>query len=134
MEQYIVRLTDGFCNCRPLPLDVNDGLSFLCKADRDDDLELSNEEVYRSPLDLRPLTLTNSQNKVVAGVITWIIKPVVEKAACSLQNGLAGGAPTYPECNRLGSQGKAGQSFGQQAMDDGNLCFSSDFPICQVCQ
>ena len=47
VEQYTVRLIDGFFNCRPLPLDISDGLFvFLSKAGKDDDLELSNEGVY----------------------------------------------------------------------------------------
>ena len=126
---------NGFFNCRPLPLDINDGVFvFLSKADKDDALELSNEGVYRSPLDLRPLTLTNSENEVVAGVISWSNKPVVEKAACSLQNRFVGGRQLIQ--NTLGLDFKARQDslLFQRAMDDGNLCFSSNFLIFQVCQ
>ena len=118
-----------------LPLDIIDGLFvFSSKADKDDDLELSNEGVYRSPLDLRPLTLKNSENKVVVGVINWIIKPVVEKAACSLQNGFVGGRQLIQNAVDLDFKARQDSLLFQQAMDDGNLCFSSSFQICLICQ
>ena len=81
-----------FCNGENLPLDINDGLFvFLQKNDKDDDKSLSAEGIYRHPGDLRPLTLKNADNKCVAGICNWIIKPVVETAACSLQNGFTKG-------------------------------------------
>ena len=111
-----------------MPLDINDGLFvFLSKADKDDDLERGNEGVYRSPLDLRPLTLKNSENKVVAGVTNWIINPVVEKTACSSQNGFAAGRQLLQNAVDLDFKARQDSLLFQQAMDDGNLCFSSSF-------
>jgi len=76
----------------PLPADINEGLFvFLAKGDKADDLSLSLEGIYRGPTDLRPLTLKNADNKIVAGITNWIIKPVVEEAACKVQNGFTKG-------------------------------------------
>ena len=106
-----------------MPEDINDGLFvFLSKADKDDDKDLSSEGVYRSPLDLRPLTLKNSENKVVAGVINWIIKPVVERAACSIQNGFVGGRQLIQNPVDLDFRARQDSLLFQQAMDDGNMC------------
>ena len=126
--QYLVRLIDGFFNCKQLPEDINDGLLvFLSKADKDDDKDLSSEGVYRSPLDLRPLTLKNSENKVVAGVINWIIKLVVERAACSIQNGFVGGRQLIQNPVDLDFRARQDSLLFQQAMDDGNMCFNINF-------
>ena len=68
---YVVKLMDAHFNCRSRPADINDGLfAFLSKVDLGDDSALSQEGVYRSPDDLRPLTLTNADNKLVAGITT----------------------------------------------------------------
>ena len=65
-----------------LPADKNEVLfGFLSKSDKEDDRELSKEGALRSPLDLRPPTLKNSDNKIVAGFLNWISKPVMENAA-----------------------------------------------------
>jgi len=90
--EFIVRLFDAFANNMPLPTDINEGLFvFLAKGDKADDLTLSHEGIYRGPTDLRPLTLKNADNKIVAGITNWIIKPVVEEAACKVQNGFTRG-------------------------------------------
>ena len=86
--RYLVKLIDAYFNEQPLPEDINDGLFvFLSKADREDDSALSSAGIYRTPTDLRPLTLKNTENKIVAGVCNTIIKPVVEKAAEVSQRG-----------------------------------------------
>ena len=41
--------------------------------------------VHRAALDLRPLTLKSPDNKIVAGCLNRLIKPVVGNAACSPQ-------------------------------------------------
>ena len=64
---------------------------FLMKSDREDDRTLSTDGIYRHPGDLRLLTLKNSDNKSVAGICNWMIWPVVEASACSLQNGFTKG-------------------------------------------
>jgi hypothetical protein len=86
-----MRLVDAHMNCKPLPADINDGLFvFASKNDKEDDHLLSGEGVFRSPGDLRPLTLKNADNKMIAGITNWIIKPVVEQAASISQRGFVG--------------------------------------------
>ena len=86
-----MRLMDAHMNCKPLPADINDGLfAFASNTDKDDDHLLSGEGIFRCPGDLRPLTLKNADNKMVAGITYWIIKPVVEKSASISQRGFVG--------------------------------------------
>ena len=74
-----------------MPLDVNDGLFvFLRRADREDDTALPSHGTHRAPTGLRPLTLNNTENKIVAGVANTCIKPVVEHAAIIIQNRFVG--------------------------------------------
>ena len=42
--------------------------AFLPKGEKEDDKELSKDGIYRSALDLRPLTLTNADSKMAAGM------------------------------------------------------------------
>ena len=50
---------------------------------------------------------------------------MVEKAACSLQNGFAGGRQPVQNAVDLYFKARHDDLLFQQAMDDGNLCFSS---------
>ena len=69
--KFLVRLFDAFTNGDSLPADINDGLfCFLSQADKDDDLALSKEGVFRDPSELRPLTLKNADNQIIAGITT----------------------------------------------------------------
>jgi hypothetical protein len=49
------------------------------------------EAVFAHPMELRPLTLKNTANKIIAGVLNWIVHPVVRATACSIQRGFIQG-------------------------------------------
>ena len=71
---FLVRLTDSYFSGDVLPADINEGLfAFLPKNDKEYDKELSKEGIFTCPLDLRPLTLKNADNKIAAGIINWVI-------------------------------------------------------------
>ena len=48
-------------------------------------MQLDRKGVFRHPNELQPLSLKNADNKVVAGVGNWCIKPVVADAAMRSQ-------------------------------------------------
>ena len=128
---YIFRLVEGSFNCEQFPEDINVGLFvFLSRADKENDKELRKEGVYRNPMDLRPPTLKNSGNKIVAGIIQWIIEPVVEGAACTPQIGFAGGRQLIQNVVDLDFTLRRDSLLYQQAMDDGNICLNHDFSSC----
>ena len=61
-----------------MPLWYNDSLSeFIAKGDDPDDAI----EVTRAAEDTRPLGLKNDYNKVVAGVVNLVSRPVLSKKA-----------------------------------------------------
>ena len=49
------------------------------------------DAIFCHPLELRPLTLKNTDNKIIAGILNWCVHPIVPKTACSLQRGFVAG-------------------------------------------
>ena len=65
-----------------IPVGFNHGLMvFIPKA-----VGVVTEAIFAHPLELRPQTLKNSANKVIAGILNWVIHPAVKATACKLQN------------------------------------------------
>jgi len=85
--KHSLSLFNAFTQASPLPDDFNDGLFVFIPKDTGN----NDEAFYADPLETRPLTLKNTDNKGVAGVINWIVHPVVKRSACSLQNGFIKG-------------------------------------------
>jgi len=55
------------------------------------DLEADAEEVIRAPADTRPLSLKNTDNKAVTGIINQSVKPAIKAGAHSSQRGFVQG-------------------------------------------
>ena len=125
--RYIVRLFDAFTNGEPLPLDINDGLFvFLQKSDRDYDRSLSAEDIYGHPGNLRPLTLKNCDNQCVARICNWIVKPVVETSARSLQNGFTKGTIFLNNVVELDFAARRDALSYCEAVDSAGLSFGAN--------
>ena len=70
-----------------LPPNFNHGLFvFIPKA-----VGAMIEAIFCHPSELRPLTLKNTDNKIIAGILNWCIHPIIVKTACSLQRGFVAG-------------------------------------------
>ena len=83
VSQHLLSLVFVFFGGEALPTGFNDGvLVFLPKA-----IGVMLEAVFLHPLELRPLTLKNSDSEVVAGILSWIIHPVITEFACTIQRG-----------------------------------------------
>ena len=116
-----------FFNGATLPADIHDGIFvFLSRGDKDDDRDLCEEGVCRAPLDLRPLTLKNSDNTTVVGCLSWIIKPGVEQAACSLQNDLVDGRQLFQNTVDSDVAARRDALSFVQSLDDRSMSFCSE--------
>ena len=73
-------------------MDINDCLfHFIPKSSNNSGDESCGNIVFRHPSELRPLTLKNADDKVVAGCANWCLSPVIEKTASQLQRGFIHG-------------------------------------------
>jgi len=111
---------------RPRPSGFNDGrFCFLLKQEQ----APAEEEAifYARPLELRPLTLKNEDNKAVAGVLNWSVAPVIAKSASGIQNGFVNGRQLVQNPVELDYESRLGAlrySAKQRA-----LSFKSDLAI-----
>ena len=60
------------------------------KGNSEDDYLLDTKGVFRHPTELRLLGLKSPEDKIVAGVANWCLKPVLTECAEVSPNGLAG--------------------------------------------
>ena len=88
---YIEALTNDALAGKPLPTKTLQGLFvFPPKGDASPE-EVTSCKAYRQPKDLRPLTLKNEGNKMIAGVLNRCIIPTVVLCASILQRGFIPG-------------------------------------------
>jgi len=86
VAKYIGDLLEAHINIKTRPADINDGLFiFIPKAACE--INENEQSCIARPLELRPLTLKNGDNKAVAGVINWAITPAVKAFASKIQRG-----------------------------------------------
>ena len=89
---YIMELLEAFCGNEPLPADMN--LDFMSVFDKKPEAQVDGHipaMVFRHPLDTRPLTLKQADNKQVAKVLNHCSSPVIEKCAIDTQRGFIHG-------------------------------------------
>ena len=85
---YLVALLDAHLAKTERPADINEGLFlFPRKASSSNTDAQSGQVVFCHPTELRPLTLKNGDNKIIAGCANRSISPVIAKAACHIQRG-----------------------------------------------
>ena len=90
--EYLTALLDAHLCGIERPLDINEGaFHFIPKSANNTSESAAAEVVYRHPSELRPLTLKNGDNKIIAGCASWCISTVISKSACKLQNGFIHG-------------------------------------------
>ncbi len=71
-----------------MPITFNDNLSvFPPKGDSPNDVN----EIVRSPMDTRPLSLKNEDNKIIASVVNDLLKKCIATRAGRLQRGFVPG-------------------------------------------
>jgi hypothetical protein len=89
---YIIALLNQMLAGRPSPSEVNFGLFvFIPKSQDGAQLVNGRMVVTTGATDLRPLTLKNSDNKIVAGVVNHAITPVIKHHALKIQRGFVNG-------------------------------------------
>ena len=89
---YILDLVEAFCTDGQLPVDIN--LSYIAFSDKKPDAATETympDMIFRHPLDTRPLSLKQADNKQVAKILRFCISPVVEKCAIDTQSGFIHG-------------------------------------------
>ena len=73
----------------PLHIEYNQSLTvFIPKGEEDEDTPTS---VVRRAVDTRPLTLKNSDNKLIAGAVNYTHKHVLTRGICRIQRGFVQG-------------------------------------------
>ena len=91
-DKHIADLVDEHLSGRPISDSFNNSdFAFLDKGGDEVDDDRSTGVIFRHPLDTRPLTLKNTDNKKVAHCANASITPVIVDAACELQNGFIHG-------------------------------------------
>ena len=89
---YLSNLTRAHLGNNPRPHDINEGETvFIPKGQEDDDGRVFKDTVFRAATETRPLTLKNSDNKIVAAVANYAISPTIQKCASVVQNGFVHG-------------------------------------------
>ena len=110
------------------PHDINEILKiFLPKGNAEDDYILDTKGVFRHPTELRPLGLKTPENKVIAGVANWCLKPVLTECAEVSQNGFIGGRQLAQNVVDLDFEGRRA-AFGYQQKQD-SYRFAGDITI-----
>ena len=71
-----------------MPMSFNESLTvFIPKGEA----ELDREEVLRAADEVRPISLKNSDNKVICSVLNFLLRGEVARKACTLQRGFVSG-------------------------------------------
>ena len=92
LAQYILDLVDAFCSDEPLPADIN--LSLMAFLDKSGEAPVHAQApgmIFRHPLETRPLSLKQADNKLVAGILNFCISPAIAKGAIDTQTGFIHG-------------------------------------------
>ena len=92
LAQYILDLIDAFCSDEVLPADINwSMMAFLDKSGEAPEHAQAPGMIFRHPLDTRPLSLKQADNKLVAGVLNFCISPAIAHGAIDIQTGFIHG-------------------------------------------
>ena len=127
MRDYLTALLDAHLCSVERPLDINEGIfHFIPKSANNTTESNAAEVVYRHPSELRPLTLKNGDNKIIAGCANWSLSTVISKAACRLQNGFVCGRQLVQNTVDLDFSSRE-QCLSYNASND--LPFSSDLSL-----
>ena len=88
----------------PMPISFNDGVMvFAPKGEREGD----ESAVHREAIDTRPLSLKNSDNKLVCGVMNFKCRGPLTRGACPLQRGFVPGRQLLANVVDLDAYGRA---------------------------
>ena len=71
-----------------MPLDFNDSLTVFPPKNS---LQGDSEEVIRDPFSLRPISLKNTDNKIIASAVNFSISAAIASKACPIQRGFIPG-------------------------------------------
>ena len=127
-KHFIIRLLDAHTTRGERPDDVNEILKiFPPKGVAEDDFLVDTKGVFRHPSELRPLGLKNAENKIVAGICNWCIKPVLTECAEVSQNGFSGGRQLTQNVSDLDFEGRRAAFNFQKAY--GGYKFDSDIQV-----
>jgi len=125
-SRYIHDLLVAHTHNLPRPIDINDGLFvFIPKAVAEVDQD--EQAIIVRPLETRPLTLKNEDNKCVAGLVNWGISPTVRRCASKVQRGFVNGRQLVQNVVDLDFASRAG-ALRYQASIDG-YSFQNDLSI-----
>ena len=95
---YLNNLVSAHLGNKPKPHDINEGETvFIPKGEEADDGRVCKDCVFRAAMETRPLTLKNSDNKIVAAVANHVISPTIQKCSSVVQNGFVHGRQLAPE-------------------------------------
>ena len=92
LASYIMDLVEAFCGNGVLPAEIS--LSYMSSLDKKPEAQVDGHNpaiVFRHPLDTRPPSPKQADNKQVAKVLNYCIIPVVEKCAIDTQRGFIRG-------------------------------------------
>ena len=88
LAQYILDLIDAFCSDQTLPADTSWSMMiFIHKTGEALEHAQVPGIIFRHPLDTRPLSLKQADNKLVAGVLNFCISPAIARCAGDVQTG-----------------------------------------------
>ena len=92
LARYILDLIDAFCSDQDLPADINWSImGFIDKSGEAPEHAQAPGMISRHPLDTRPLSLKQADNKLVAGVLYFFISPAIANGAIDIQTGFIHG-------------------------------------------
>ena len=87
-RSYLYSCLDSHLSGAPAPMHFNDGLwAFLPKGEQEDDGSTGPGFVERMPSETRPLTMKNTDNKIIAAAVTYASIPTFKDTVNSTQQG-----------------------------------------------
>jgi len=92
IARYILDLLDAFCEDGELPGDINLSLMvFLAKGGDGNASANIPDTIFNHPAEMRPLSLKQGDNKLVASVLNYCISPAISASAIDMQRGFIHG-------------------------------------------
>jgi len=126
VAKYIADLLTAHINIMTRPADINDGL-FIFIPKTTCEVNENDLSCVARPLELRPLTLKNGDNKAIAGITNWAITPVVKTFASKIQRGFVKGRQLVQNVVDLDFESRA--SALRYAARSGSANFECDLSI-----
>ena len=91
-RSYLYSCLDSHLSGAPAPMHFNDGLwAFLPKREQEDDGSTGPGFVERLQSETRPLTMKNTDNKLIAAAVTYASIPTFKETVNSIQQGFVPG-------------------------------------------